>query len=388
MKETLPCVFLIAGEHSGDALGARLMAALKTQSAGRTGFAGVGGPRMEAEGLDSLFPMSDLSVMGLAEVLPRVPKLLRRLRQTVAEIKARRPSAVVTIDAPDFCFPVAKRLKGLGIPLIHYVAPQVWAWRPGKAKVAAKLFDRLMVLLPFETPYFEAVGLSSTFVGHPVVEIAADGGDGQAFRRRHGIPAEAPLICVLPGSRGNETARLLPVFGDTLALLRKSLPDLRAVMPTVEAVAEQVAAAAAGWTLTPLITRDQADKHEIFAAADAALAASGSVTLELAVAKTPTVIAYKLNPLTALLARRLVRVRYINLVNLILNRQALPEFLQENCTPEKLATALAGILADDAARRAQRAAFEVVLQRLGLGGPPPSEKAAEIVLSMIGEAPS
>ncbi|MEE9545188.1 MAG: lipid-A-disaccharide synthase, partial [Rhodospirillales bacterium] len=240
----------------------------------------------------------------------------------------------------------------------------------------------------FETPYFEAVGLSTTFVGHPVVEIGASGGDGQAFRRRHGIPAEAPLICVLPGSRGNETARLLPIFGDTLALLRKNLPDLRAVVPTVEAVAEQVAAAAAGWPLTPLITRDQADKHEIFAAADAALAASGSVTLELAVAKTPTVIAYKVNPLTALLARRLVRVRYINLVNLILNRQALPEFLQENCTPEKLATALAGILADDAARRAQRAAFEVVLQKLGLGGPPPSEKAAEIVLSMIGEAPS
>ncbi len=383
MKEAQTRLFLIAGEHSGDALGSRLMAALKTQSAGRIGFAGVGGPRMEAEGLDSLFPMSDLSVMGLAEVLPRVPKLLRRLRQTVADIKARRPSAVVSIDAPDFCFPVAKRLKGQGIPLIHYVAPQVWAWRPGKAKVAAELFDRLIVLLPFEAPYFEAVGLSSAFVGHPVVETGAESGDGQAFRRRHGIPAEAPLICVLPGSRGNETARLLPVFGETLALLRKNLPDLRAVVPTVEGVAEQVAAAAAGWTPTPLITRGQADKLDAFAAADAALAASGSVTLELAVAKTPTVIAYKANPLTALLARRLIRVRYINLVNLILDRQALPEFLQENCRPEKLAAALAGIFADDAARRAQRDAFDEVLQRLGLGGPPPSEKAAEIVLSMI-----
>ncbi len=383
MKEAPTRLFLIAGEHSGDALGSRLMAALKTQSAGRIGFAGVGGPRMKAEGLDSLFPMSDLSVMGLAEVLPRVPKLLRRLRQTVADIKARRPSAVVSIDAPDFCFPVAKRLKGQGIPLIHYVAPQVWAWRPGKAKVAAELFDRLIVLLPFEAPYFEAVGLSSAFVGHPVVETGAESGDGQAFRRRHGIPAEAPLICVLPGSRGNETARLLPIFGETLALLRKNLPDLRAVVPTVEGVAEQVAAAAAGWTPTPLITHGQADKLDAFAAADAALAASGSVTLELAVAKTPTVIAYKVNPLTALLARRLIRVRYINLVNLILDRQALPEFLQENCRPEKLAAALAGIFADDAARRAQRDAFEEVLQRLGLGGPPPSEKAAEIVLSMI-----
>jgi lipid-A-disaccharide synthase len=188
---------------------------------------------------------------------------------------------------------------------------------------------------------------------------------------------------VLPGSRGNETTRLLPIFGETLALLRKNLPDLRAVAPTVEGVAEQVAAAAAGWTPTPLITHGQADKLDAFAAADAALAASGSVTLELAVAKTPTVIAYKMNPLTALLARRLIRVRYINLVNLILDRQALPEFLQENCRPEKLAAALAGIFADDAARRAQGAAFEEVLQRLGLGGPPPSEKAAEIVLSMI-----
>ncbi|HJN22852.1 MAG TPA: lipid-A-disaccharide synthase [Rhodospirillales bacterium] len=383
MKKTPPLLFLIAGEHSGDALGARLMAALKTQSAGRIDFAGIGGPRMEAEGLESLFSMSELSVMGLAEVLPRVPKLLFRLRQTVADIKTRQPSAVLSIDAPDFCFRVAKRLKGQGIPLIHYVAPQVWAWRPGKAKVAAQLFDRLMVLLPFETPYFEAEGLSSTFVGHPVVETANNGGDGQAFRRHHGISTAAPLVCVLPGSRRNETARLLPVFSETLALLRKQLPDLRVVVPTVEGVAEQVAAAAAGWRPSPLITHGQADKLDAFAAADVALAASGSVTLELAMAKTPTVIAYKLNPLTALLARRLIRVRYVNLINLILDRQALPEFLLENCKAEKLAAALAGILTDDAARQAQGAAFEEVLQKLGLGGPPPSEKAAEIVLAMI-----
>ncbi len=381
MTETQPCLFLIAGEPSGDALGARLMAALKSQSAGRIDFAGVGGPRMEAEGLDSLFPMSDLSVMGLAEVLPRIPKLLLRLRQTVSEIKALCPSAVVSIDAPDFCFPVAKRLKGQGIPLIHYVAPQVWAWRPGKAKVVAKLYDRLITLLPFEPPYFEVEGLSTTFVGHPVVEIGVNAGDGPAFRRHHDIPDAAPLICVLPGSRGNETSRLLPIFAETLALLQKRLPDLRAVVPTVEGVAEQVAAA--GWPLSPLIVHDQTDKLDAFAAADVALAASGSVTLELAMTKTPTVIAYKMNPLTALLARRLVRVRYVNLINLILDRQALPEFLQENCGPEKLATAIAGILANDTAQWEQKTAFEEALQKLGLGGPPPSEKAAEIILSMI-----
>ena len=378
-------IFLIAGEPSGDMLGARLMAALKRKSGGTVRFAGVGGPRMGEEGLGSLFPIGELSVMGLAEVLPHVPRLLRRIRETAARIRALNPSVLITIDCPDFTFRVARRIRpdGAAMPAIHYVAPQVWAWRPGKAKATADLFDRLMVLLPFEPPYFEAVGLPCTFVGHPVVESGAEKGDGPAFRRRHGIPAATPLICVLPGSRRSETKPLLPVFGQTLARLGQSWPHLRAVVPTVETVAGAVTAAARRWPVPALVLRGDAEKFDAFAAADAGLAASGTVTLELAMANTPMVVAYKVNPVTGWLARRLIRTRYVNLMNLVLDREAVPERLQDNCTPDELAETLFHLLTDGAAQQAQRAAFAEVLGKIGRNGLAPSERAAEVVLSVI-----
>ncbi len=387
-RDEAPLIFLIAGEPSGDVLGARLMAALKRKSGGKVRFAGVGGARMGEEGLGSLFPIGELSLMGLAEVLPHVPRLLRRIRETAARIRALGPSVLITIDSPDFTFRVAKRkrLGGATMPAIHYVAPQVWAWRPGKAKATANLFDRLMVLLPFEPPYFEAVGLPCTFVGHPVVESGAEKGDGPAFRRRHGIPAATPLICVLPGSRRSETRPLLPVFGETLGRLMQSWPHLRAVVPTVETVADAVTTAAEGWPVPALVLKGDAEKFDAFAAADAGLAASGTVTLELAMANTPMVVAYKVNPVTGWLARRLIRTRYVNLMNLILDRETVPELLQDDCTPDKLAETLFRLLTDGAAHRAQRAAFAEVMEKLGRDGPPPSERAAEVVLSMIREA--
>ena len=383
-RDEAPLIFLIAGEPSGDVLGARLMAALKRQSGGKVRFAGVGGVRMGEEGLDSLFPIGELSVMGLAEVLPHVPRLLRRIRETAARIRALSPSVLITIDSPDFTFRVARRIRpGGAMPAIHYVAPQVWAWRPGKAKATAHLFDRLMALLPFEPPYFEAVGLPCTFVGHPVVESGAGTGDGPAFRRRHGIPEGTPLICVLPGSRRTETKLLLPVFGETLARLTQSWPHLRAVVPTVETVADAVTAAAAEWPVPALVLTGDAEKFDAFAAADAGLAASGTVTLELAMADMPMVVAYKMNPVTGWLARRLIRTRYVNLMNLVLDREAVPELLQDDCTPNKLAKALFRLLTDGAAQRAQRAAFAEALEKLGRDGPPPSERAAEVVLAVI-----
>ncbi len=387
-RDEAPLIFLIAGEPSGDVLGARLMAALKRKSGGKVRFAGVGGARMGEEGLGSLFPIGELSLMGLAEVLPHVPRLLRRIRETAARIRALSPSVLITIDSPDFTFRVAKRkrLGGATMPAIHYVAPQVWAWRPGKAKATANLFDRLMVLLPFEPPYFEAVGLPCTFVGHPVVESGAEKGDGPAFRRRHGIPPVTPLICVLPGSRRSETTPLLPVFGETLGRLMQSWPHLRAVVPTVETVADAVTTAAEGWPVPALVLKGDAEKFDAFAAADAGLAASGTVTLELAMANTPMVVAYKVNPVTGWLARRLIRTRYVNLMNLILDRETVPELLQDDCTPDKLAETLFRLLTDGAAQRAQRAAFAEVMEKLGRDGPPPSERAAEVVLSMIREA--
>ncbi|MCH7485985.1 MAG: lipid-A-disaccharide synthase [Proteobacteria bacterium] len=377
-----PLIFLIAGEPSGDALGAVLMAALKARS--EVSFAGIGGPLMAAEGLTSLFPMKELTVMGLAEVLPLIPAMLRRIAGTVAEIRSLRPAALVTIDSPGFNLRVASRLKGAGIPLVHYVAPSVWAWRPGRARKIAGFLDHLLAILPFEPPYFEAVGLPCTFVGHPVLESGAGDGDGPGFRRRHGIAPEAPLIVALPGSRASETGPLLPVFGQALTLLEGRHPGLRAVVPTTDALGGEVEAAVRDWPVPGLVLRR--GKFDAFAAADAALAASGTVALELAMARTPAVIAYKVNPVSAFLARRLLRVPYVSLVNLILDRRAVPEYLQEDCRPERLADALDGLLADEGARLAQANAAGEALDRLGLGGPSPSGRAADAVLDLIGRS--
>lgn len=376
-----PLVFLIAGEPSGDVLGSRLMAALKKQTSGRVRFAGVGGELMKGEGLVGLFPMSELSLMGLAEILPHIPRLRRRIGETVDQVIKQRPAAVVTIDSPGFNFRVAKRLKGRGIPLIHYVAPTVWAWKPWRARRFAGVFDHLLALLPFEPPYFEAEGLSCTFVGHPVVEGLS--GDGEAFRRRYGISSEETLVCVLPGSRHGETSRLLPVFGETMAILGKSINKLRIVTPTVKTVKEEVAAAVGGWPVPALVIEDEIDKYGAFAACNAALAASGTVSLELAKAGAPMVIAYKVNPITAWLVRRLIRVRFVSLVNIILDRQAVPELLQRDCRPDKLAAALETLLGDEAARRAQTEATATALAKLGRNGPPPSERAAGVILDIV-----
>ena len=384
MSGSGPLIFLMAGEPSGDALGARLMAALKRETNGAVRFAGIGGERMTGEGLASLFPMAELTVMGLAEVLPRAPLILRRVRETVAQVEALHPAAVVSIDATGFCFRVAKRLKGRGIPLIHYVAPMVWAWRPWKARYVAGFLDQLMTLLPFEAPYFERHGLATSFVGHSVVEEPADRGDGPGFRRRHGIPADAPLLAMLPGSRRGEVRRLLPVYAATLRLLAPRFPGLHAVVPTVGTVATEVQAGAAGWPVPTVVVHGVEEKYDAFAAAEAALAASGTISLELALAGCPMVIAYRVNALTAWLVRHfMIKVRFVSVVNLRLDRALVPELLQENCRPALLAEALQHLLADPALGRAQIDAAAPALAQLGRGGMPPSQRAARTVLGVI-----
>lgn len=386
-----PLIFLIAGEPSGDLLGARLMASLKEATHGRVRFAGVGGPQMQAEGLESLFPMAELSVMGLVEVLPRVANLLRRIDQTVAAAKDAKPDAVVSIDSPGFTFRVVKKLKGAGFPLIHYVAPTVWAWKPGRAKKIAQFLDHLMVLLPFEPPYFEAEGLAATFVGHPVVERGADKGDGAAFRARHDIAPEAPVLCVLPGSRLSETNVLLPIFEDTVRRVladhadHADHADLRCVVATVSTVSDAVRTAVATWPLTVTVVDGEAEKFDAFAAANAALAASGTVALELAAAGTPTVIGYKLNPLTAWIVKRLVKVRFAHLVNIILDRAVVPERLLGDCRAEVLAEDVRTLLDDPAAAKAQTDQVGAALDALGRGGKSPGARAAACVLKVIKE---
>lgn len=378
-------IFLIAGEPSGDVLGGRLMAALREAMEGHVEFAGVGGPRMTEQGLQSLFPMEDLALFGLAELLPRLPTVLKRLDQTTKAVLERMPDAVVSIDAPDFCFRVEQRLRRAGaqMPLIHYVAPTVWAWRPGRARKVAKFLDHLLALLPFEPPYFEAVGLPCTFVGHPVVESGADAGDGERFRRRHGIRPDATVLTVLPGSRRSEVTKLLPDFGATLAILASRYPDLQVVVPTVPGVAETVAEAVQSWPVPAITILGDADKYDAFAASTAALAASGTVALELALARVPAVIAYRIHPVSHALYRRFIRVRYVNLVNIMLDRPLVPELLQQDCTPDRLALAVDRLLNEPSARQEQIDGVTEVARWLGQGDVAPSRRAAEAVLNVI-----
>lgn len=380
-----PLIFLIVGEASGDLLGARLMAALKRHTTGNVRFVGLGGPAMAAEGLDSLFPIGDLSVMGLAEIVPRIPLLRRRMRQTARAIQAMRPDAVVSIDVPDFCFGVWRRLGKTDIAKIHYVAPSVWAWRPGRAKRYARHIDHLLALLPFEPPYFEKVGLPCTFVGHSATESGAMRGDGPAFRRRHEINKNAPVLCVLPGSRRGEVSRLLPIFRAAIERLVKDKPQLVCVLPTVSGVADTVREAASAWPTKAIVTEGDGEKFDAMAASSAALAASGTVAVELALARVPMVVAYKVNRVTAALVRRLLHTDHVSLVNILLGRAAIPELLQGDCRPDSLADAVKPLLEDSPARRSQKEALVQAVDTLSTGTTRPSDRAAAAVLGVIEE---
>nr|WP_281396686.1 lipid-A-disaccharide synthase [Roseospira visakhapatnamensis] len=377
-----PLVFLIAGEPSGDVLGARLMVALRRRLRGRVRFAGIGGEAMTEQGLDTLVPQRELAIMGFLEVVPRIPALRRRLRDTLQAIETLGPAAVVTIDSWGFTGRVAKALtaRGSTVPRVHYVAPMVWAWKENRKHAVAARVHHLMTLWPFEAAYFEPLGLACTHVGHGVIESGADAGDGPGFRRRHGIAEDAPVLVVLPGSRRTEVSRLLPVFRAVVARLAGPRPGLRVVVPTVATVAETVAGAVADWPVPVTVVRGATARADAFAAGDAALAASGTVSLELAMAGVPHVIAYKVNPLSALLLRRMTALRFAGPVNILLDREAVPERLQDACVPERLLAILAPLLDGGPAAEAQRAALAEARARLSGGdGPPPSDRAAAVV---------
>jgi lipid-A-disaccharide synthase len=382
MSRQEPLIFIVSGEASGDNLAGRLMAALKAETGGRVRFAGVGGRESEAQGLESLFPMRELSLMGLAEIVPHLPRLIRRLNQTTEAAKSLQPDAVVTVDSPDFCFRVAHRLHGSGIPVIHYVAPQLWAWRPGRAKKLAKRVDHIMALLPFEPAFFAKYGIASTFVGHPAIESGASRGDGPAFRAKHAIPPDATLLCVVPGSRPGEVRRILPIFEAAIGMIRQKHPHVRLVIPVADATAGAVAKDTRDWPF-PVTYASPAERFDAFAASNVAMAKSGTVTLELALAGVPMIIAYRVNPATAFIVRRLISVKYASLVNLLTNRAVIPEFLQENCTPEQLAAGVEALLDSEEIRAKQHQGFGEVLHMLGDFSPTPSERAAKVVLDIV-----
>jgi lipid-A-disaccharide synthase len=375
-------IYLVAGEASGDVLGSRLMASLRATLPG-VSFAGVAGPRMIAEGMSSLFPISDLAVMGLVEILPRLHILRRRILQVVADIAAQRPDVVVTVDSPGFGLHVLRRVAPLGIPRVQYVAPQVWAWREHRIKRFPGLWEELLCLLPFEEAYFARHGLGARFVGHPVLQSGADTGDAARFRARHGLASDAPVLILMPGSRRSEAPRLLPVFGKTVALLRDAVPGIVPVVPVSHAVAELVQTATAGWPVRPVIVTELDDKHDAYAAASAALTKSGTSTLELALAGVPMAVTYRVNPVSAMMARRMIQVPHVAMVNLLAGRAVVPELLQEACNPAALSTTVLSLLRDPEAAQVQREATRAAVETLRPPGGDPSGAAAAAVMALL-----
>lgn len=379
----IPLVFIVAGEYSGDNLGAALMAAMKRLTGGRVKFAGVGGPAMEGAGLHSLFPMSDLAVMGLAEILPRARLLLRRLKATVVAVKELQPDLVLTVDSPGFSLRLGERIGRLGIPRVHYVAPQLWAWNPGRGHKLARQVDHLLALFPFEPEFFAPFGVPCQFVGHPIMEYGVEDGDGLAFRERHDIPGGATVVAILPGSRESEVRRLLPVFGDVVARLAGKRPGLTAVVCSVESQADGIARATANWPVPVIQVNGKAEKYDAFAACDAAVTKSGTITLELTLAGVPMVVAHKVSGLTALIARRLLNVSNVSLVNLLAGESLVPELLQAECRADAITAEIEKLLGDPVARQAQLSGFERAVASLGGATPPPSERAARAVLEIL-----
>ncbi|MEO1190148.1 MAG: lipid-A-disaccharide synthase [Pseudomonadota bacterium] len=378
-----PLIYLVAGEPSGDLLAARLMRALKRETGGRVRFRGVGGPQMEAEGFKSLFDIREIAIMGLVEVVAHIPTVLRRMRECHEDALAAKPDLFLSIDSPSFSLEVSKKLTGQGYPLVHYVAPTVWAWKAGRAKRIARFLNHLLCLLPFEPPYFEVHGLPATFIGHPAVEAAERPTDPLAFRAAHRLGDADPLLCVLPGSRRGEVKRHAPIFGQALGLLAEGYPGVQALVPTVPTVSDHVKKAVAGWPVPAQVLLGDEEKYQAFAASRAALAASGTVGIELAVAGLPAVMAYKVNWLSAAMVPLFVKLRYASIASLVLDRLVQPECLQHRCNPKTLARILQTLIDDSGERARVIADGREAALALGQGGEAPSLRAARVLLGLL-----
>jgi lipid-A-disaccharide synthase len=387
-------LFLIAGEPSGDRLGAALMAGLKSLVADEIAFHGIGGPLMQAEGLVPLFPMEELSVIGLTEIVANYRRLAKRVTDAADAVVAEEPDALITIDIPEFSLRVAAKVKARAphLPTIHYVAPTVWAWRPKRARKMARSVDHVLALLPFEPPYMEAEGMTCDFVGHPVVtEPQATTAEIDAFRGKHGIVEGETVILVLPGSRRSEIERFAPIFGAALRPVLARHPDAHILLPAAPAVAGMIGDRLHDWPGRPNVIDPRelppdafaAEKRAAFALADVALAASGTVSLELAASQTPMVIAYDGSWLSRTLVMSMLKVDTVTLVNLVAESRTVPEFIGNRCRPALLAAALNTLLEDAAARNDQLDAMALAMRRLGKGGEAPGLRAARSVLAAI-----
>jgi lipid-A-disaccharide synthase len=378
-------LMLICGEPSGDQLGAQLMAGIRQLAGDSVTIAGVGGPAMAREGLKSLFPLDTTAVMGLREVVPAIPAILRRVQEVVVFALQTRPDAVVLIDSPDFTHRIARALRKAdpSIKTVNYVAPQVWASRAYRAKAMARYFDLVLALFPFEVPFFQTYGLKAVFTGHPVIERRARMTGGAGLRARLGIAADAPLLAMLPGSRSSEIRQMFPTFRATLEILAKKIPGLVTILPTVLHVAARVREKAANWPTPLFIVENEADKFAAFDAADVALAASGTVTAEVALSRTPSVVFYQVGGLTYALANWLYNSRFFALPNILLDRMAVPEFKQAQAKPDVLAAEVDRLFKDQEAYGHQVDAMNEFGRRLGEGDEAPSLRAARVLLDFV-----
>jgi len=385
--ETGRKVFLIATEESGDRLGANLMKVLRQRLGGAVRFEGIGGRAMAREGLASLFPIEELSIIGLAAVVKQLPKILRLIKQTAAAVTEASPDVLVIIDSPDFTHRVAKRVRASDpkIPIVDYVSPSVWAWRPGRARAMLSYVDHVLALLPFEPEAYRRLrGPPCSYVGHPLIEQLAQLRPGPEERQRRGEPP--PVLLVLPGSRRSEIRHHMAVFGQALGRLNDASVAFELLLPTMPHLQEAVAEALKAWPVQPRVVIGEKEKRAAFRIAHAALAKSGTVTLELALSGVPMVTAYRTGAVEASILRRAIKVNSVILANLVIGENVIPEFLQQDCTPEKLAQALREVLGDSALRRKQLEAFAKIDQILSTGNAPPSARAADIVLTTMRNA--
>jgi lipid-A-disaccharide synthase len=377
-------IVLVATEESGDRLGASLMKVLRQRLGDGVEFSGVGGRGMAQEGLVSLFPIEELSIVGFSAVIRQLPKILRLISQTVDAVVETAPDVLVIIDSPDFTQRVARRVRARdpAIPIVNYVAPTVWAWRPGRARAMRRYVDQVLALLPFEPEAYRRLGgPACSYVGHPLIEqIASLRPNAEEQARRD---AQPPVLLVLPGSRRSEVSHHLPIFGETLARLRAQDIAFEAVLPTTSHLEAAVRAGVASWPVAPQIVLGEADKRAAFRIARAALAKSGTVTLELAISGVPMVTAYRVGDLEAFILRRVIKVQSVILANLVIGDNVISEYLQEACTPDNLAPALIEVLAESAARTRQVEAFGRLDAIMSTGAASPSVRAADIVLATM-----
>jgi lipid-A-disaccharide synthase len=379
-------VYLVAGEASGDLLGSRLMEAIRAKTPD-VEFHGVGGSKMKAQGLSSLFPFEELSIFGIAEVILHIPRIFELIRETFEDIRSKQPDMVITIDSPGFTFRLAERLaehkQTQTIKRVHYVAPTVWAYKPQRAKWVARIFHHMLLLLPFEPPYFEAENLPCTFVGHPVAWEWKQKGSGDRFRSNHHVSRDCPLLCMLPGSRKGELNRLLPIFEQTVLLLSKKIPGITPVIVAATAMEAHTRAMCKSWKITPIIV-SESEKKDAFAASNIALAKSGTVALELPLAGVPTLVTYKVSAYTAWALKRMLKIKFANLINLLLDLEVIPEMLQDKCKPDLLAEKLHALYQDATIQHMQKTEVQKALAMLGMDDTKsPSEKAADVVLSLL-----